>query len=119
MIHVRYTNIKFTHQSGFYLLEDVNNDAYRFFYCRDRVAIFREKKLFPETRNRQKFSFIPSEFRLFRGTENIQNFVLSHSTEEENFRIPFRGEKRSECRSEPLSERKNFCNNTCWLLCQT
>jgi hypothetical protein len=46
MLHVRYPNIRFTHASGFYLLEGVNKDAYRFF----AVVIglpFSEKKIIP------------------------------------------------------------------------
>jgi hypothetical protein len=42
---------------------------------------FSEKKMFWGTRNRRKFLFIPSKFRLFRGTKNPRNSIQSQSTE--------------------------------------
>ncbi len=83
----------------FFPVEGVNMKAYRFF----AVVIglpFSEKKIIPRNTEQTEIRFISSEFRLFRGTENTQNFVPNHSTEDENFRIAFRGEKHSECPSE-------------------
>ena len=62
--------------------------------CWARLGLpFFEGKKIRGTRNRRKFWLIPSEFRLFRGTENARNSVPSHF-EEDN--------KNSEFRSEPF-----------------
>jgi hypothetical protein len=45
--------------------------------------LFSEKKLFCETRNRRKFLFILSEFRLLHLMEKANKFPSSHSTEDE------------------------------------
>jgi hypothetical protein len=48
---------------------------------------FPSKKLFRGRRNRRnKWVFVPTEFRLFRGTENSQNFVPNHFAEEKKER---------------------------------
>ncbi len=44
------------------------------------------KKLFPGRRNRRNKWLIPTEFRLFLGTENSRNSVPNHSEEDKNAR---------------------------------
>ncbi len=70
-----------------------------------RVVIFREK-IMPRNTNR-RLLFTPSEFCLFRGTENARNSVPRKM---EMLGIPFRtiSRKRKTLRSELFSERKNF-----------
>jgi hypothetical protein len=88
------------------------------------------KKLFRGRRNRWNW-FGPAEFRLFRGTENSRNSVLSHSAEQKSLRIPirtirqrrkmlgipFRGKKFKqtlEFHSEACLGQKHAVYSVCW-----
>ncbi len=71
---------------------------------------FPTKKLFRGRRNRRNKWLIPTEFRLFRGTENSRNSFPDHSEEDKNVRnsIPLNRNKSkpSKICSEAFAEEK-------------
>jgi hypothetical protein len=76
------------------------------------------KKLFRVRRNRRNNWFVPTEFRLFRGTENSRNAVPNHSPEEKKLRnsVPWNKikSKLSEFRSKPFSGRETNSKFRSW-----
>ncbi len=110
MIHVPYTNIRFTHQSGFYLLEGVHKDAYRFFCCRDMVAIFREKNYSPKHgTDRNFYSFRRNSiFFAEQKTLRISFRTIPRKMKISEFCSEVRNTRNVLSKSEPQSDRKNF-----------